>query len=203
MNPSYEDVNQFKEWIMSQVIDFNLSEWKQIKGMLRYKRVREHKELIRSGEQETQLRFIVSGCTISRSVHPIKNGEAEEQHINLILSRNHIASDLVSFKTVSPSIFSIKTVQSTAYLYINKHLYASQLKHNQLFQDIIFYGIRQTENDLTNMIAIQQHLKAKDRLDLLKSTHPYIWKYLKKQEIAEIINITPQTLCRLNREERG
>jgi CRP-like cAMP-binding protein len=147
--------------------------------------------LVRSGEIENYLNFIVKG--LARKY--FKKGRAEV--ITQIARESDMVSSSVSFLSGAPSDYFIETLEPSTFLSISRHhlekLYKESPRIERLGRLVITHFFLQKEEWENECIR----LSTRERFGRFVQTNPDLMQRVPQKYLASYLNMKPETFSRL------
>jgi len=182
----------FKTWLNEFEI-FPEEKWLVLKSTLQYQKVKKNFTLLKHGEKENRIRFLLSGL-VKANYHT-----EESSFVHSFRNSQDICCVISSFFGDAFNDFSLETVMPTEYLYLDRDRLNSVLKQVEGFDKILLIISNKHTDQLYRVRAIYRSYNAEERLKLFAQKNPDVMKYAKNKDIASVLEITPQTLSKLRK----
>jgi len=166
--------------------------------LLKAKSLAKGEFLLREGNVCKHETFVTKGC--------LKSYYEDDQGVEHILDfsiEGWWADDLYSFLTQTPSKSSIKAIEDTEVLQINKtdmeKVYQKIPKFERFFR-LLFQRAYISQREQINLIL---SVPAEERYLLFRKKKPYAEERFSQKDIASYLGVTPQFLSSLKRKLRS
>src|SRR5688572_19317761 len=182
----------------SKYISLTRDEFNSFTSALKSTSKKKGEFLIHAGDICKYESFVTRGCL--KSYYEDENGF---EHILDFCIEGWWADDLFSFFTQTPSQSSIKAIEDTDVLQINKHdledVYQKVPKFERFFR-LLFQRAYIAQREQINLILSSP---AQERYLLFLKKKPYAEKRFSQKDIASYLGITPQFLSALKKKKIG
>jgi CRP-like cAMP-binding protein len=183
---------------IAQIIDLDPREQASFTSLFRQKTVQRKEFLLRAGNVAGDTFFVNSGCL--RVYRTDENGKIHVAHFAV---EEHWVSDMYSFLTGMPAIYSIDALEETEILCISKpdmeKLYDTVPKFERFFRirhQRAFVSLLQRTMYSISKPAEEKYLEFKER-------YPGLELRIPQKEVASYLGITPEFLSMLRRRLAG
>lgn len=181
---------------ISKYISLTHDEFASFASLLKSTSLKKGEFLIQAGDICKHESFVTSGCL--KSYYEDENGL---EHILDFSIEGWWADDLFSFFTQTPSRSSIKAIEDTNVLQINKqdleNVYQKIPKFERFFR-LLFQRAYIAQREQINLIL---STPAQERYLLFLKKKPYAEKRFSQKDIASYLGITPQFLSSLRKKK--
>jgi CRP-like cAMP-binding protein len=181
---------------LSKHISLNRDEFDSFTSLLKSTSLKKGEFLIHAGDICKYESFVTRGCL--KSYYEDENGF---EHILDFCIEGWWADDLFSFFTQTPSQSSIKAIEHTDVLKINKQdledVYQKVPKFERFFR-LLFQRAYIAQREQINLIL---STPAQERYLLFLKKKPYAEKRFSQRDIASYLGITPQFLSALKKKK--
>ena len=153
--------------------------------------------IVRAGEVETQLHFVLEG---TQTIHYLDNGK------EVCVGFGYPGTILIaypSFITGKPSDFYLQAIKKTEVLSLNYSDWKTLLETVPKFKDVWF---NLTEQALIGMMAreVELHLSSNaERYERLLKRSPKLLQLIPQRYVASYLKMEPETLSRLKKRNSG
>jgi CRP-like cAMP-binding protein len=176
---------------VSRFVNLNDEEFSLFSQTLEFREFDKRKPLIREGEIENYLNFIVSG--LARKYF-YRN---KEEMVTQIAKENEVISVYNSFLSGTPSTYVIETIEPTTFVSISKqnveNLYISNPKMERLGRLIVTQQFLNKESWEYDRMRLNSH----ERFIHFIKENPDLLQRVPQKYLASYLNIKPETFSRL------
>jgi len=176
---------------VSRFVNLNDEEFSLFSQTLEFREFEKRKPLIREGEIENYLNFIVSG--LARKFF-YRN---KEEMVTQIAKENEVISVYNSFLSGTPSTYVIETIEPTTFVSISKqnveNLYISNPKMERLGRLIVTQQFLNKESWEYDRMRLNSH----ERFIHFIKENPDLLQRVPQKYLASYLNIKPETFSRL------
>jgi len=176
---------------VSRFVNLNDEEFSLFSQTLEFREFEKRKPLIREGEIENYLNFIVSG--LARKFF-YRN---KEEMVTQIAKENEVISVYSSFLSGTPSTYVIETIEPTTFVSISKqnveNLYISNPKMERLGRLIVTQQFLNKESWEYDRMRLNSH----ERFIHFIKENPDLLQIVPQKYLASYLNIKPETFSRL------
>lgn len=173
-------------------IHLHEAEMLRITQKLQRKEVKKNTMLLNAGELCRNVYFTNSGCL--RVFNPDKNGQ---EHNVLFCPENWWATDMSSFSTQKPALYSISALEDSEVIYLSytdlEQLYIDVPKLERFFRILTQNGFYLFQKRLTANLS----KTAEERYALFGRQYPGLEARIAQKHIASYLGITPVFLSML------
>jgi CRP-like cAMP-binding protein len=181
---------------LSKHISLTEDEFRSFTSLLKSTSLKKGEFLIKAGQTCQYESFVTRGCL--KSYYEDENGF---EHILDFPIEGWWADDLFSFFTQTPSQSSIRAIEDTEVLQINKqdleNVYQQVPKFERFFR-LLFQRAYIAQREQINLIL---STPAPERYLLFLKKKPYAEKRFSQKDIASYLGITPQFLSALKKRK--
>jgi CRP-like cAMP-binding protein len=176
---------------VSRFVNLNDEEFSLFSQTLEFREFDKRKPLIREGEIENYLNFIVSG--LARKYF-YRN---KEEMVTQIAKENEVISVYNSFLSGTPYTYVIETIEPTTFVSISKqnveNLYISNPKMERLGRLIVTQQFLNKESWEYDRMRLNSH----ERFIHFIKENPDLLQRVPQKYLASYLNIKPETFSRL------
>lgn len=176
-------------------IDLTAAEESLFESLLEEKSISKKKSLIKEGQPNEYLYFVLKGCFRAYSVD--KNGF---QHILQFAPADWWITDMYSFITENPASLFIDAIEDTSCLAISKEnlekAYSEIPKLERHFRILLEKNVVANRKRIIDRLS----LTALERFDAFCKTYPDLVNKIPQKQVASYIGITPEFLSKVKYE---
>ena len=165
-----------------------------IKDYLTVKKIRKRQYLLQEGDICKCVAFVEKGAMRLYRVN-----EDGSEHIVLFALEGSFITDLYSFLTTEPSIYSIDAIEDSELVLITRTASDELRKRSPKYQEFIFQATSEAYIQLQRRMTSVISLSLEDRYKELIEDHPNIIQRLPQHMVASYMGLTPETLSRVRK----
>lgn len=178
---------------ISEHLDFNLKEQKEISANFTSKTLKKGEFLLKSGQRAREMAYIASGYLRMYNI-------ADGKEITLwIGSEASFITSLNSFVFESPNLWNIQAITDCEVQLIERTSHFKLLKTIPKWMEFDNIILARAFAILENRLFSHLHTTAQERFQELLNQDPKIFRHVPLQYIASTLGITPETLSRLRK----
>jgi CRP-like cAMP-binding protein len=180
---------------LDEVVDFTEEEKKIFQTYLTPKKLRKKQYLLQEGDICKFIAFVEKGALRSYSID-----EKGNEHIIQFALEGWTISDLFSFLTGEPGVYTIDALEDSELILISKSAYEELLqrfpKYERYMRLQLTGAYIAMQRRLTSIIS----LPLEERYQNLTSLYPHIIQRVPQHMIASYMGLTPETLSRVRKK---
>jgi CRP-like cAMP-binding protein len=180
---------------LDEVVDFTEEEKKIIQTYLTPKKLRKKQYLLQEGDVCKFIAIVEKGVLRSYSID-----EKGNEHIIQFALEGWTISDLFSFLTGEPAVYTIEALEDSELILVSKSAYEELLqrfpKYERYMRVQITGAYIAMQRRLTSIIS----LPLEERYQNLTATYPDIVQRVPQHMIASYMGLTPETLSRVRKK---
>src|SRR5689334_2764603 len=180
---------------IKEKVDFTEEELRLIKDHLTPKKIRKRQYLLQEGDVCKFFAFVERGTLRSYTID-----EKGSEHIIQFALEGWLISDLYSFLTAEPAIYTIDAIEDCELVLISKNANEELLKMLPKYETWIRLQITAAYIALQKRLTSIISLALEERYQSLTSLYPHIVQRVPQHMIASYMGLTPETLSRVRRK---
>ena len=180
---------------LDEVVDFTDEEKKVIQTYLTPKKLRKKQYLLQEGDVCKFIAIVEKGALRSYSID-----EKGNEHIIQFALEGWTISDLFSFLTGEPAVYTIEALEDSELILVSKSAHEEMLqrfpKYERYMRVQITGAYIAMQRRLTSIIS----LPLEERYQNLTAAYPHIVQRVPQHMIASYMGLTPETLSRVRKK---
>ena len=180
---------------LDEVVNFTEEEKKIFQTYLTPKKLRKKQYLLQEGDVCKFIAMVEKGALRSYSID-----EKGNEHIIQFALEGWTISDLFSFLTGEPAVYTIEALEDSELILVSKSAYEELLQRFPQYERYMRLQITGAyiamQRRLTSIIS----LPLEERYQNLTATYPHIVQRVPQHMIASYMGLTPETLSRVRRK---